>query len=227
MRPIGVFLRRTAAAAGWRVVIVDGADRLNRNAANALLKLLEEPPERALLLLVCEAPGRLLATIRSRCRALRLSPIDDASMRTVLQRLRPELSEPERETLLALGRGSPGRALSLAAGDGLVLSGLVRDLLRQPDLAGDLRAYDLADTVLRHESGVSTFLGLLSAAISSTIRREVIAGRADPPAGLISSRPAARWAEICASLVRLRDETESLNLDKRQAVLAGLSLLSG
>ncbi len=67
------FLRLTPAEGGWRVVIVDGAEWLNRNAANALLKILEEPPPRVVLLLVCAAPGRLLPTIRSRCRRLRLA----------------------------------------------------------------------------------------------------------------------------------------------------------
>src|SRR5205814_6509761 len=65
-REISAFLRLTPAEGGWRVVIVDGADEMNRNAANALLKILEEPPQRALLLLVAHSPGRLLPTIRSR-----------------------------------------------------------------------------------------------------------------------------------------------------------------
>ena len=71
VRRIADFLHLTPAEGGWRVVVVDGADELNRNAANALLKVLEEPPPRALLLLVCAAAGRLLPTIRSRCRRLR------------------------------------------------------------------------------------------------------------------------------------------------------------
>src|SRR5712691_11401764 len=70
-REIAGFFRLTAAEEGWRIVIVDGAEEMNRNAANALLKILEEPPRRALLLLVSHSPGRLLPTIRSRCRRWR------------------------------------------------------------------------------------------------------------------------------------------------------------
>ena len=74
VREHGKFMSLTPAEGGWRVAIVDGAEEMNRTSANALLKILEEPPSRAILLLVCAAPGRLLATIRSRCRRLRLDP---------------------------------------------------------------------------------------------------------------------------------------------------------
>ena len=77
---IARFLRLTPAEGGWRVVIVDGADAMNRNAANALLKILEEPPQRAVLLLVSDNPGRLLPTIRSRCRRLALQPLPQAQV---------------------------------------------------------------------------------------------------------------------------------------------------
>ena len=226
VRPIGAFLHRTAAEGGWRVVIVDDAEHLNRHAANALLKLLEEPPGRALLLLVCSAPGRLLPTLRSRCRSLRLLPLDDATMHAALAQLLPALTEAERQILVDLSEGSPGRALALAADDGVALSGLVRDVLSQHRQRPALWPYELADTVLRRDSGFSTFIGLLSATISTTIRSAVRrGGAADAP--LLHSRSPDAWAGICEELVRLRGETESLNLDKRQALLAGLSLLSG
>ena len=74
VRAVSEFMHMTPAEGGFRVVIVDIVDAMNRNAANALLKILEEPPPQALLLLVCHAPGRVLATIRSRCRKLVLRP---------------------------------------------------------------------------------------------------------------------------------------------------------
>ena len=227
VRPISLFLHRTAAEGGWRVVIVDGADHLNRNAANALLKLLEEPPAKAIMLLVCNAPGRLLPTIRSRCRSLRLAPLDDVVMREVLDQLLPDLSPHDRQSLVELAGGSPGRALALAADDGIALSGLVRDALSQSDRGPGLWCYDLADAILRRDNGFSTFLGLLSSAISTTIRSAVRSGTEPARPGLLAARPGAAWAATCTALVRLRDETESLNLDKRQALLEGLSLLSG
>jgi DNA polymerase-3 subunit delta' len=235
VRPIGGFLHRTAAEGGWRVVIVDDADHLNRHAANAVLKLLEEPPAKALLLLVSSAPGRLLPTIRSRCRTLRLAPLDESTMHRVLCRLLPGLSLAERQTLIELSDGSPGTALALSADDGIALSRLVEDVLFWHGTRPALWSYELADAVLRRNNGFSTFIGLLSAAISTTIRmaarndrdaRAAARDGGDARADLLTSRAPEAWAEICEELVQLREETESLNLDKRQALLAGLSLLS-
>src|SRR5262249_34661542 len=86
------FLRLPLAEGGWRIVIVDTADDMNRNAANAVLKILEEPPPRALLILVSDNPGRLLPTIRSRCRRLSLRPLADEVVAALLQRYRPDLN---------------------------------------------------------------------------------------------------------------------------------------
>ncbi len=226
VRPIADFLHRTAAV-GWRVVIIDGADHLNRHAANALLKLLEEPPSRVIIVLTCDAPGRLLPTIRSRCRLLRLRALDEGAMHEALRRRLPALTRSERQILIDLSDGSPGRALVLAAEDGIVLADLVRGALSQRHRPAGSWCYELADLVLRHENGFSTFIGLLSATISTTIRGAAREDGAEQYASLLSSRSAERWADACSELARLRDETEALNLDKRQALLTSLSLLSG
>ncbi len=84
VRKISTFMSLTPAEGGWRVAIVDGAEEMNQSSANALLKILEEPPRRAILLLVCGAPGRLLPTIRSRCRRLRLDPLGNDAMERLL-----------------------------------------------------------------------------------------------------------------------------------------------
>src|SRR6266851_3429332 len=117
-RAIAGFLRLTPAEGGWRVVIVDGADMMNRNAANALLKILEEPPQKALLLLVSDNPGRLLPTIRSRCRILALKPLAEAEVREALARYRPDIAAGDRAVLAQLAEGSIGRGLDLAATGG-------------------------------------------------------------------------------------------------------------
>ena len=114
-------LHLTPAGGGWRVVIVDSVDEMNTNSANALLKLLEEPPANALLVLVNHAPGSIPVTIRSRCRRLRLAPLSDADLADLLQRHEADL-EPETATLaVALAEGSVGRALTIARGDGLAV----------------------------------------------------------------------------------------------------------
>src|SRR5215813_4967550 len=106
VRELGGFLHLKAAAGGWRVVVIDSVDELNRNAANALLKVLEEPPARALILLVSHAPGRLLPTIRSRCRRLTLGPLDERVMEELLGRHAPALAEADRRLLIRVAEGS-------------------------------------------------------------------------------------------------------------------------
>lgn len=97
-----------------RIVIVDSADDLERGAANALLKTLEEPPADMLFLLVSHAPGRLLPTIRSRCRTLRFDALDESAMRRVLTDAQPGLADAELAALVRAGEGSPGQAMRFA-----------------------------------------------------------------------------------------------------------------
>lgn len=108
-----------------RIVLIDSADDMERGAANALLKNLEEPPAGTLFLLVTHAPARLLPTIRSRCRMLRFAPLDMAAMRDILRREMPAMDAAEIDALAAFGAGSPGRALGFA---GLELGEVERDL---------------------------------------------------------------------------------------------------
>jgi DNA polymerase III subunit delta' len=100
-----------------RVVLIDAVDDLERAGANALLKNLEEPPAGTIFLLVSHAPGRLLPTIRSRCRLLRFEPLAGEEMLEALHDLVPEASDAEREVLVRAGGGSPGRALRFAGLD--------------------------------------------------------------------------------------------------------------
>src|ERR1700730_11744738 len=122
-REITGFFRLTAAEEGWRIVVVDGAEEMNRSAANALLKVLEEPPRRALLLLVSHSPRPLLPTIRSRCRRVPLPGLRPPAEMQLLRRYRPELDEPEAEAPAMLCEGSGGRALEIADAGGLALYG--------------------------------------------------------------------------------------------------------
>src|SRR5690606_16332159 len=118
VRQLNAFLRMTSSEGGWRIAIVDSADEMNANAANALLKVLEEPPEAAVLLLVSHAPGRLLPTIRSRCRRLSLTASREEE---VVSLLRGPLPEGEREPVGPPGRpgrSRNGRGLAFAGGGG-------------------------------------------------------------------------------------------------------------
>ncbi|MDP6486681.1 MAG: DNA polymerase III subunit delta', partial [Alphaproteobacteria bacterium] len=121
IRAVGAFLRLTPAEGGWRVVVIDSADDMNRNAANALLKVLEEPSAWALLILVSHNPGRLLPTVRSRCRRLGMRALTDADVGDLIERYAPGLGTDDHATLTRLSDGSIGRAVALAEEGGLDL----------------------------------------------------------------------------------------------------------
>ena len=226
VRRVADFLRRTPAEGGWRVVVVDGAEDLNRNAANALLKVLEEPPPRAILLLVCSAAGRLMPTMRSRCRRLALGPLAEGVVRGLLTRYQPELAEDDAARLAGIAEGSIGRALALAAGGGVTQAGLVDQVLGNLDKLDVIRAHAVADALGRDEAAFSTFMDLLSAGLAAAVR-DAARGRADPDqARLLGDRPLAAWVDVWHALKRLQDETEGAYLDKRQAVISGLSMLA-
>ena len=227
VRRIAAFLHLTPAEGGWRVVVLDGADDLNRNAANALLKVLEEPPPRALLLLVCNAAGRLLPTIRSRTRRLRLASLDEATIATLLARYAPDVAAPERMQVAALAEGSIGRALALAEGGAVSVAALVAKVLGAvPDLP-PARAHEVADTLGRDEEAFGTFMDLLRSGIAAAVR-EAARGRPDPDqAKLLGARPLAAWIDVWHGLSELQDQAERFHLDQRHALVAGFALLAG
>jgi DNA polymerase-3 subunit delta' len=227
VRKINGFMSLTPAEGGWRVVVVDGAEDMNQASANALLKILEEPPPRAILLLVCASPGRLLPTIRSRCRRLRLTPLADEPMGVLLGQFLPGLDADERGRLITLAEGSPGRAIMLAEDEGLKIAMLVDKLLADLPGVPVSRGYEIADFLGRSETGFSTFMDLVRAGVAAAVR-ESVRGRADPEQErLVGLRPLDAWGELWQGLTKLQDETERFALDKRQAIVAGIGMLGG
>lgn len=140
IRELGEFMGLTAALSPWRAVIIDSVDDLEREGANALLKMLEEPPPNTIVFLVSHAPGRLLPTIRSRCRRLDFQPLDDAAMASVLEAELPQAAVAERERLITLGGGSVGRALAFAELDLAPLEENALAILRGGDRDNALRS---------------------------------------------------------------------------------------
>ena len=154
-----------------RAVIIDPADDLERNAANALLKALEEPPAGTYFLLVTHRPGRLLPTIRSRCRVLRFNPLDHAAMERILRESAPQAEAAARAAAIAAAEGSPGAALDfvdqdlgrlhqvmlrlIAEGDEhFALRGeLAEEIGTRPDRERQQAAVDLARAVVAAELG--------------------------------------------------------------------------
>ncbi|MBI1265486.1 MAG: DNA polymerase III subunit delta' [Alphaproteobacteria bacterium] len=210
------FFSKSAGEGGWRVCIIDSADELNTNSANALLKTLEEPPRRGLLLLIVNAPGRVLPTIRSRCRtlALRPPPVDDTA-RWLAER--HGVAPDEAARAAALADGAPGRALVLAASGAAELKDVIDAALdRLPDLDPHA-ARKLADGAARKD-GETMRRTLMDFLISYT-RRRARAAALEGPGG------AAAWLDAGDQLTRLATDTENLYLDPRQSIHYALSLV--
>lgn len=214
VRDAGAFLSLTPAEGGWRVLVVDCADELNVNAANALLKMLEEPPDRALILLVSHAPGRLLATIRSRCCRMALRPLADETVAALLSRYRPDLPEPDARVLTGLAEGSIGRALALAEEGGLEMYRDLTALLdRLPDMDATA-AHSFGDRIARRgaEEAFRTATELLSWWVAGTVRSRAAAAPA-------RTGSLDRWLEVWDKINRLTLQSDALNLDRKQVIL--------
>jgi len=143
IRELGEFMSMTAALSPWRVAVIDTVDELESSGANALLKMLEEPPANTLFFLVSHAPGRLLPTIRSRCRRLDFTNLDDDAMTSILEAEAPALTRPQRQRIIAMSNGSAGRALAFAELDLAKLEDAALAILRDGDPTNARRS-DLA-----------------------------------------------------------------------------------
>ena len=227
VREINSFMALTPAEGGWRVAVVDGAEDLNQSSANALLKILEEPPSRAVLILVCSSPGRLLPTIRSRCRHLRLSPLLDEIMVRLLAMYLPERTQDDRDRLVTLAEGSIGRALAMADEDGIAIAALVDNVLQSLPNIPLSRGHAVADALGRNDAGFRLFTDQLITGIAALVR-DTVRGHADPEQQRLAALlPLEAWCEVWQGLVRLQDETERFALDKRQALVSCVGMLAG
>ena len=241
VRATNRFLNLTPAEGGWRVLVVDCADELNISSANALLKLLEEPPPRALLLLVSHAPGRLLATVRSRCCRIALKPLDEQQVLGLMARYAPEIADGDdgdAQALARLAEGSIGRALALADEGGLELyREMVSLLAALPALEG-AGLHDFADRLARRgaEDAFRTATDLVRWWLAHMIRDGARGGNWGPGvvpeeegcAGrLFAAAGVDRWMEVWDKVSRLTDQVEGLNLDRKQVVINLFTTMAG
>lgn len=216
IRRVTQFLARTAHDGSWRVVIVDPADDLNRNAANALLKTLEEPPSKVLFILVSHSPGRLLPTIRSRCQTLRFEPLDETEMQFAIPAAGiPVADEASLKALIKRSEGSVRQAALMVAHGGLeiadttdaILSGNSFDVSKAQALASALSGRE-------SEAQYALFLDHLLKRLAATA--EVFAMQNELEAALLWSR---LWESIRSEAL----EASAYNLDRRQSVLIFLN----
>ncbi len=238
VRGVGSFLGKTSAEGGWRIVVIDAADEMNRNSANAVLKVLEEPPEQAVLLLLAHNPGRLLPTIRSRCRTLTLNPLSEDEIVDLMGLYAPDSSADEARGLAKLAEGSFGRALSLYEEGGLELHEELQKLLATlPELdvealhklgdkmaragaddafrtLGDLLCWWLGRLISQGARGKTSGLGLSESEDALMVR-------------LLQQGNMTRLMDVWEKITRLFDQAQSGNLDRKQAVLTSFLALQG
>lgn len=236
VRRLRSFLSHSPASGTWRVVIVDQADELNVNAANALLKSLEEPPSGALFLLISSEPGRLLATIRSRCRRLPIAPLSGPFLRAaagaaVAASGQDEIPDEDWAGLEELAQGSVRRLLWLARADGVRLFSRAERLVATLPRLDWNEVHALADelTASGAEQKFETFLDLMLSLLARLVSAgaggseggplAAVAERAIPPGRLAS------WAELWETLLARKAEVQALNLDRKTLLLELFSRL--
>jgi DNA polymerase-3 subunit delta' len=212
------FFGSTAGEGGWRICIVDTADELQApQGANALLKILEEPPPRSLFLLISDAPGRLLPTIRSRCRLLELRPLATVDVaRATAAAIGREPDDLDVKAAAPAAEGSVARALALLDPDTMALRRSVEALLDSLPRADPRTMHALADALGRaDQQSFTAFVDLVNGWLSDRLRR----GR------LHSGRP-IRVAEAWDAFNQAARETETYNLDRRPLVFSTFGLLA-
>ena len=236
VRSLASFFTMTPAEGGWRIAIVDAADEMNRNAANALLKILEEPPKKGLLILVSHAPGRLLPTIRSRCRKLALQPLSPDIIATLLAEQAPDVTAADRAILAILADGSGGRALAMAKHGGLeVFRELIAILSRLPDL--DIAAlHQLGDRLARRGAGDSYalftqlfvwwFARFIRHSASHVAMPTLVPGEDALVQRLAQRGDLEQWVAVWDKVSSFFSRAETANLDKKQVILIAFAALS-
>ncbi|HXQ16305.1 MAG TPA: DNA polymerase III subunit delta' [Caulobacteraceae bacterium] len=215
-RALPEFFSKSPGRAAYRVAIIDTADDLNANAANAVLKTLEEPPERGVLLLVSSRPGALLATIKSRCRRLVFpAPATEAAVRWLMAQ--GDVTIEEAHGYLRMARGAPGRALRLAQANALEIDRAAREIVDKLPALDNAAAQHMADG-FRGPEGAQRF-ALAIDRIAAALHERAVAAALDGRGAF------DRWAEAWAMLSDLPGEVDGINLDRGDAFFTALGRL--
>jgi DNA polymerase-3 subunit delta' len=232
-RDLTTALHATAVGRHGRVIVVDAADDLNRNTANALLKLIEEPPAGVVLLLVCHAPGRVPRTILSRCARLRLQPLAPEPMAKALAAAGLAAPGEASPALLALAKGAPGRYAMLGAAGYLEHYAALLDALiagrddRRPLVEAADRLAGIGNAGLAVELLALILRRAAEQATRGAIDPELAPGEASRLAALVGGRRLDRWMGLWDKLRDLPGELDHLNLDPRQTLYLALASLAG
>ena len=213
-RKLSEFFSKSPASAPHRVAIIDAADDLNMNAANAVLKTLEEPPPQGVLLLVSHSPGGLLPTIRSRCRRRGFSPMAEAETAGFVED-RAGVSQEDAIRLARMSGGAPGRAWRLAQAGAVALDDAAKTLIADLPEVDEAMAQALADR-FRGAEGAAIF-NMLFDRLADRVHSKVMTWAQDSVAGLDP------WVRAWDTLRRLPGEVEGVNLDRADAFFSALN----
>jgi DNA polymerase-3 subunit delta' len=211
------FFGSTAGEGGWRIAIVDAVDDLQREGANALLKVLEEPPERSLLLLISHAPGRELPTIRSRCRRLLLRPLEaDDVARALAEATGRDAAEPELRQAVEAAEGSVGRALGLLDGPAMALRQRMLDLFAQLPEPDPRALHALGEAIGGTDPRtLETFMDMVNGWLSARLGE-----------GAQQKAQLARVAETWEKVNRAARDVEAYNLERKPLVFTVFGALA-
>lgn len=231
-RAILNFAHHTAGEGAWRVVIIDAADEMNRNAANAVLKVLEEPPKNTLLILVAHRPGRLLPTIRSRCQKWDLRPLTLDQMRQVMANHGGDIDQTFLPLIMALSEGSPGRAMRYMSNSAVdVVSTFFAHIQKMPDM--DIpELHKFADMLHKPTSEAEYVLfqdvfrwwlhRISRVQVGGFDDMEVYPGEHTMITALNNRVPLDRWLTVWDKVNHLFERAERINLERRQVVLSAM-----
>jgi DNA polymerase-3 subunit delta' len=212
IRRVTHFLNRTAHDGGWRIVVVDPADDMNRNAANALLKTLEEPPQRTLFILISHSSGRLLPTIRSRCQSIRFEPLDRQDLLAALSAINLDAAQlPDVDSLVNHADGSVRKAALLLAFGGLEIAEAVDGILGKP-VFDVPKAHALATALSGRDAEIQYDLFLDDLLARIAVNARLAAEQGD-------TSQANRWSGLWQDMQNEAREAASFNLDRKQTVL--------
>ncbi|MGB4057175.1 MAG: DNA polymerase III subunit delta' [Alphaproteobacteria bacterium] len=226
IRKIPPFLRMTSSEAGWRVVILDDADSMTRNAQNALLKILEEPPKNALLILVAHRAGGLIPTIRSRARMIGFSPLSNETIGELLRRHNPGLLRADIEKLTSIAEGSFGQALHFLDNNALEILGQISGLIesmRWTDIHKLAEQLSGAGSDSAYKSFQEIFIWMVRQ--SAVARARGAEAVSFIPDDFLKNSSLEETLKICENLEEHFRRADFANLDRRQAVLGAFSLI--
>ena len=214
-RRLPEFFANSPAVSPYRVAIIDAADDLNVNAANAVLKTLEEPPARGVILLVSHAPGKLLPTIRSRCRRLAVPAPGVEAATSMVERV-AGLDHRDAERLARMAHGAPGRALQLSSSGALTIDDAASEILRGLPAIDEAALLAMADT-FRGGEGAARFELLFERLADQVHAMTTRLAQAGPTPAL------DRWATVWERLSRWPGEAEAINLDRADVFWSAIS----